>query len=143
MVLREMKEGLLFKKDKSRFVRLSGEGGREGQEACRNNPINSSRFLPPTLPPSLPPSFPSTLFSGALFQGDATPVLEALGEGKKELQYQYLQVGREGGREGGREAGRRGGGEGGREGRKVKACTSDMGKEGWMASLKKIIFPFF
>jgi len=35
-------------------------------------------------------------------------VLEALGDGKKELQYQYLQVGREGGRKGGRE-GRRGG----------------------------------
>jgi len=34
------------------------------------------------------------------------PVLEALGDGNKELQYQYLQVGRAGGREGGRVGGR-------------------------------------
>jgi len=50
-------------------------------------------------------------------------VLEALRDGKKELQHQYLQVGREGGRkggsEGGREGGWEGGGERGKEGREV------------------------
>jgi len=36
-------------------------------------------------------------------------VLEALRDGKKELQHQYLQVGRVGGRKGGKVRGREGG----------------------------------
>jgi len=73
-------------------------------------PVTPS-FLPPSLPPSPPSRVPA-----ALFQGDAAPVLEALGDGRKELQYHYLQVSREGGRKGGRDGGR----DGGRERKKPK-----------------------